>query len=145
MSSEYAGQDLNVLAKQAERDLNSGAANSHASDSTRESGVDQSVEREFPGAEVTYGSAASGAGDNREIPVSEGGGVNSVTGKPTKARDFEGLGGPVDKARAYAEEHGGENDVRGNVRQGGETVRPAGSMASEAVGGVGKMTGEQSG
>lgn len=38
-----------------------------------ESGVDTSVESKFPGAKVTYGSAASGAGDNREIPVEEGG------------------------------------------------------------------------
>lgn len=48
--------------------------------------------------------------------------------RPYKARDFEGTGGPEDKARIYAEEHGGNDDVRGNVRQGGDTVRPAGSM-----------------
>lgn len=40
-----------------------------------ESGVNTSVEDKFPGAKVTYGSAASGAGDNREIPVEEGGDV----------------------------------------------------------------------
>ena len=45
------------------------------------SGVDESVEKKFPGASVTYGSAASGAGDNRDIPESEGGGVNPVTGQ----------------------------------------------------------------
>ena len=43
--------------------------------------MDESVEKEFPGASVTYGSAASGAGDNREIPEREGGGVNPATGK----------------------------------------------------------------
>jgi hypothetical protein len=36
-----------------------------------ESGVDKSVESKFPSASVTYGSAASGAGDNREIRMGE--------------------------------------------------------------------------
>ena len=46
-----------------------------------ESGVNDSVENKFPGASVTYGSAASGAGNNREIPDSEGGNINSQTGR----------------------------------------------------------------
>jgi hypothetical protein len=46
-----------------------------------ESGVDESVTSKFPGSEVTYGSAASGAGDNRDIPESEGGGLNPKTGQ----------------------------------------------------------------
>ena len=46
-----------------------------------ESGVDEQVEQKFPGANVIYGSAASGAGDNREIPLSEGGDLNPRTGK----------------------------------------------------------------
>ena len=47
-----------------------------------ESGVDESVTKRFPGAgEVTIGSAASGAGDNREIPLSEGGGLDPQSGK----------------------------------------------------------------
>lgn len=33
-----------------------------------------------------------------------------------KARDYEGEGGPEDKARAYAEAKPGNDDVRGNVR-----------------------------
>lgn len=138
----------------------------HATAAT-ESGVDEGVTRKFPGAEVTIGSAASGAGDNREIPLSEGGDINPATGKyvhrdshqqhlpdfdtyqnaddlapdrPSKARDFEGVGGPEDKAQAYAEAHGGENDVRGNIRQGGDTIRPAGSLPSGATDGTGKRT-----
>ncbi|KAI7520155.1 hypothetical protein KC316_g19916, partial [Hortaea werneckii] len=110
-----------------------------------ESGVDQSVQQKFPGASVTYGSAASGAGDNREIPLSEGGDINPATGKPYKAGDFEGAGGPEDKARAFAEAQGGSDEIRSNIRQGGETVRPAGSMGSDAVGGTGKQTGQESG
>jgi len=46
-----------------------------------ESGVDEGVRSKFPGADVTYGSAASGAGNNREIPLSEGGDVSRETGK----------------------------------------------------------------
>jgi len=130
-----------------------------------ESGVDESVSKKFPGAEVTYGSAASGAGDGREIPLSEGGDINPSTGRCVflirslqripilhctpyadpcyrayKAGDYEGLGGPEDKARVYAQEQGGNDDVRSNIRQGGETVRPAGSMSNDAQGGTGKRT-----
>ncbi|TKA30686.1 hypothetical protein B0A50_02406 [Salinomyces thailandicus] len=149
MSQAYEGQDPMKLAQQAERDLNSsGAKNQHsagASDSTNESGVDQSISQKFPGASVTYGSAASGAGDNREIPLSEGGDINPTTGKPYKAGDFEGTGGPEDKARAFAEAQGGSDDVRGNIRQGGETIRPSGNLSNDAAGGTGKQTGQESG
>ena len=43
---------------------------------------------------------------------------------PTKAKDFEGEGGPETKKQIYEEEHGGNDDVRGNIRQGTETRRP---------------------
>lgn len=43
--------------------------------------MDEGVRSKFPGADVTIGSAASGAGDNREIPLSEGGDINRATGK----------------------------------------------------------------
>ena len=46
-----------------------------------ESGIDQSVTNKFPGSTAEYGSATSGAGDNREIPVSEGGEIDRVTGQ----------------------------------------------------------------
>ncbi|EHK98512.1 hypothetical protein M7I_5681 [Glarea lozoyensis 74030] len=93
-----------------------------------ESGVDESVTKKFPGSTVTVGSAASGAGDNREIPESEGGDILK-TGKPTKAKDFEGTGGPEDKAREDAYNKGGDDDVTSTVRQGGGgdgSVRVAG-------------------
>lgn len=61
-----------------------------------ESGVDAAVEKRFPGASVTYGSAASGAGGNREIPPSEGGEIGRE-GQTTKARHFEGPGSPRQK------------------------------------------------
>lgn len=35
--------------------------------------MDEAAASRFPGGDVQYGSAASGAGDNREIPLSEGG------------------------------------------------------------------------
>jgi len=114
-----------------------------------ESGVNDNVENKFPGATVTYGSAASGAGDNREIPDEEGGGINPQTKRyfftctdprtllasldrrltrhtirQTKAKDFEGVGGPEDKLAADEVNRGGDEDLLGNVRQGGETKRP---------------------
>jgi hypothetical protein len=42
----------------------------------------------------------------------------------TKAKDFEGVGGPEDKIAAAQTERGGDQDVVGNTRQGGETLRP---------------------
>ncbi|KAF2274421.1 uncharacterized protein EI97DRAFT_435256 [Westerdykella ornata] len=119
MSAEYKNTDPIKLAKQAERDLNSQQAKGEQrgmSDSTTESGVDASATRKFPGADVTYGSAASGTGDNREIPESEGGGVDA-RGRPYKAGDFEGLGGPEDKVKAYAAQQPGDDDVRSNVKR----------------------------
>jgi len=109
--------DILATAKQAERDLNSYQAKvGHGgSDTTTESGIDSTVEQRFPGAKVTYGSAASGAGDNREIPECEGGGV-LPNGQTTKARDFEGEGGPEEKARQRAQDRGGEDGVESLVR-----------------------------
>ena len=40
--------------------------------------------------------------------------------RPTKARDFEGEGGPEDKAALYAEANPGSDDVTSNVRQAKE-------------------------
>lgn len=45
-------------------------------------------------------------------------------GSPTKARDFEGPGGPETKQQLYEEANPGNDDVRGNIRQGTETRRP---------------------
>ena len=44
--------------------------------------------------------------------------------RPTKAKDFEGVGGPEDKAAIDASNRGGDDDITSNVRQGGETRRP---------------------
>lgn len=46
-----------------------------------ESGVDSSVDQKFPGSQLSYGSEATGAGDNRDIPLSEGGDINPATGQ----------------------------------------------------------------
>lgn len=55
-----------------------------------------------------------------------GRGKGGLMGKysPTKARDFEGPGGPETKQKIYEEANPGNDDVRENVRQGGETRRP---------------------
>lgn len=81
-----------------------------------ESGIDESATTKFPGATVS-------TGPRDEIPESEGGSI-LPSGKPTKASDFEGVGGPEDKARLKEQERGGDDEIRGNVRQGGETKRP---------------------
>lgn len=71
---------------------------------------------------MTYGSAATG----REIPPEAGGGIQRGTGKTTKDVDFEGYGGPEDKAARFAEEHGGSDDaVRAHVAQGPRGERKA--------------------
>ena len=49
--------------------------------------------------------------------------------RPTKARDFEGPGGPETKQAMYEEANPGNDDVGSNVRQGNETIRPAGQMS----------------
>lgn len=41
------------------------------------------------------------------------------SGQPTKARDFEGVGGPEDKEELDRVDRGGDDNVPGNVRQGG--------------------------
>lgn len=77
--------------------------------------MDENIDAKFPGSTVQTGSAASGAGDNREIPVEEGGDIDAK-GRPTKARDFEGEGGPETKAQMQAEQNPGSDDVRENLR-----------------------------
>ena len=76
MSAEYKNADLNKLAEQAERDLNTYEAKTGAGRSTRsdEAGVEPRVENRFPGAEVQYGDDLStNAGYNKRIPPEEGG------------------------------------------------------------------------
>lgn len=75
--------------------------------------------KKFPGSTAEYGSHVSGAGDNRDIPESEGGDVQKGTGRLTKAGDFEDGEpgeGPEDLAKQRAEQFGGEDDVRSNIR-----------------------------
>lgn len=153
MSQDYSGEDPTILAKRAERDLNSYEAKTgHEKSSTgiqcypknsfpitltlsrlitlssptaTESGVDATAENKFPGSQVTYGSAASGAGDNREIPSEEGGAQQRGTGRMTKAGDFdqgEAGEGPEDVARRREEDdsEAGSDTVRGNV--GNESI-----------------------
>ncbi|KAG9698661.1 hypothetical protein KCU95_g2437, partial [Aureobasidium melanogenum] len=116
MSAEYQNQVPLKLAQQAERDLNSyGAKQGQAtSDSALESGVDESVTNKFPGAEVNVGS--TGASNNQRIPLSEGNDIDPSTGKPFKAGAFEGVGGPEDKAHLNAQDNGGDDSIRSNIR-----------------------------
>ncbi|KAH6621861.1 hypothetical protein C7974DRAFT_212212 [Boeremia exigua] len=131
MSAEYKGQNPIDIAKQAEQNLNS-HSNVHgtdpntvnpnrgpgASDSAIDSGIDESAVNKFPGATVTVGSGASGGGNNRDIPLSEGGDINPATGQLYKAGDFEkGVGAPETRDASYAKNHGGEPDANAPVRQ----------------------------
>lgn len=132
MSDAYKNTNLNDLAQQAERDLNSHSAkhgHTHGDSSTSapfpilhphltnpsaiESGVDTSVENKFAGAQVKYGSSATG----REIPLDEGGSIKA-NGQTTKDVDFAhgGVGAPEARDQAFVERHGGDDSVRGNVR-----------------------------
>jgi hypothetical protein len=81
----------------------------------RESGVDEAAADRFPGGSVVTGSAASGAGGNRDIPPEEGGSYDD-RGRLSKARDFEGTGGPEDKIEQYAQENPGNDDIRENIQ-----------------------------
>lgn len=111
-SKNYEGQDPLVLTRQAERDLNSHGAKHGLSSAdsdmllfqpivllesaidkhqATESGVDTNVTQNFPDSTVKVGSAASGAGDNREMPVDEGGDLI------TKPGDKSGCGQYVKK------------------------------------------------
>ncbi|KAJ9603566.1 hypothetical protein H2200_011752 [Cladophialophora chaetospira] len=121
MSAEYKDQDPIDIAKAAERDLNSNAAKqgNPTSLSAEESGIDQGVTKKFPGSTAEYGSKVSGAGDNREIPVEEGGDIQKGTGRATKAGDFdkgEAGEGPEHVRERYAQDQGGNDDVRSNIK-----------------------------
>ena len=50
--------------------------------------------------------------------------VANTADSATKARDFEGPGGPETKQQLYEEANPGDDDVTENVRQGTETRRP---------------------
>jgi hypothetical protein len=141
MSAEYKNTDLNKLAKDAERDLNSNAAKHGSNDPCQfphfpslfslhghpalptshwpypiasDSGVNESVTAKFPGSTVEYG---TGASNNRTIPESEGGSVNPATGQMYKAGEFaKGGVAPVAWEEGYAKRHGGEDGVDSNTK-----------------------------
>ncbi|RAO71284.1 uncharacterized protein BHQ10_007296 [Talaromyces amestolkiae] len=106
--------DLIDVAHQAQRDLNSHQAKQgvgHQSISTDESGVNENVTRDFPGAEVRYGEMANhGGSGNKKIPPQEGGDYDA-RGRMTKAKDFEGPGGPEDKMKIVEERRPGDDGV----------------------------------
>ncbi|MCJ1457547.1 hypothetical protein MMC28_007915 [Mycoblastus sanguinarius] len=102
----------------APRTPNKKPTNQLTHEKATESGIDTNATARFPGSSVKVGSAASG----REIPVDEGGeliskaGEKGGSGHPTKAKDFEGPGGPETKQAIYEAVNPGNDDVRSNVR-----------------------------
>ncbi|WVQ98379.1 hypothetical protein IAU59_005502 [Kwoniella sp. CBS 9459] len=109
-----AEQDIRA----AEQAINSTAAkqgSKHQSDSTVDSGVNENVTAQFPGSTVQVGGTKRG--ENPTIPPEEGGEeANKLTGRPTKANDFEGVGGPEDKAAQAVVDRPGDQDVTANDR-----------------------------
>ncbi|WVQ74262.1 hypothetical protein IAR50_003859 [Cryptococcus sp. DSM 104548] len=104
---------------QNEASINSYGAktgNVRQSDSTLESGVNENVTSQFPGATVQVG--GTGRGENPPIPDEEGGGLNPATGHQTKASDFEGAGGPEEKQEQTAYERPGDQNVINFKEQG---------------------------
>ncbi|KAE8550774.1 hypothetical protein EYB25_007002 [Talaromyces marneffei] len=99
--------DLTDIAYQAQQDLNSHQKKhgvGHQGLSTEESGVNENVTRDFPGAGVRYGEMAShGGSGSRKIPPEEGGDYDA-RGRMTEAKDFQGMGGPEDKMRIVSGE-----------------------------------------
>ncbi|OKL59393.1 hypothetical protein UA08_05447 [Talaromyces atroroseus] len=106
--------DLTDIAHRAEKDLNSYQKKQgvgQQSVSATESGVNEHVERDFPGAEVRYGNDVStGGSGSRKIPPREGGDFDA-RGRMTEAKHFEGPGGPEDKMKIVQERRPGDDGV----------------------------------
>lgn len=76
--------------------------------------------QKFPGSTAEYGSHVSGAGDNRDIPVEEGGDFQKGTGRLTKAGDFdqgEAGEGPEDILKKREEENPGSYEFGRSRRE----------------------------
>ncbi|KAL1981469.1 hypothetical protein VTN96DRAFT_2641 [Rasamsonia emersonii] len=93
---------MSNIAFKAQQELNSHhkkRGTERKSLSADESGVNQRVEKDFPGSEVRYGmSVTGGGGARRKIPPEEGGEYDA-RGRMTEARHFEGPDGPEEKLR----------------------------------------------
>ncbi|KAL1963723.1 hypothetical protein VTN77DRAFT_7927 [Rasamsonia byssochlamydoides] len=93
---------MSNIAIKAQRDLNT-HQKKHGTErqslSADESGVNQRVEKDFPGSQVRYGmTVTGGGGDRRKIPPEEGGSIDA-RGRMTEARHFEGPDGPEEKLK----------------------------------------------
>ncbi|KAH6855432.1 hypothetical protein B0I37DRAFT_442279 [Chaetomium sp. MPI-CAGE-AT-0009] len=113
-------EQLNEIAQQAERDLNTyqsktGTGKGRAS-GLQDSGVSDTVERKFPGATVKAGEdLVTNRSYDRPIPTDEGGVVDDK-GRPVRGSAYEGAGGPEEKtAHIYQHQLGRveEATVRG--------------------------------
>ncbi|KUL88536.1 hypothetical protein ZTR_05430 [Talaromyces verruculosus] len=117
--------DLTDIAYQAQRDLNSHQAKQGAGQKSLsstypsihffffsdESGLNENVTRDFPGAEVRYGEMANhGGSGSRKIPPEQGGDYDA-RGRVTQAKDFEGTDGPEHKMKIIQERRPGDDAV----------------------------------
>ncbi|OJJ86401.1 uncharacterized protein ASPGLDRAFT_23602 [Aspergillus glaucus CBS 516.65] len=110
-----AESDALRLAARAEQDLNSYQAKQGLgpkSDSTLESGVNEFVDKKFPqetGVKTGRGAVPTGS-DNKPIPEDEGGSRDD-RGRLATAGEFQGKGGPEDKAKIQGERRPGDQDT----------------------------------
>ncbi|SPQ19883.1 178b9d30-eecb-4b68-aabd-a9fefff89e21 [Thermothielavioides terrestris] len=158
MSERGPGKEqLSDIAQQAERDLNTyqsktGTGKGRVS-GLEDYGVNETVERKFPGATVKVGeNLVTNRSYDRPIPANEGGDVDE-RGRYLQGSAYEGAGGPEDKTAHVYQHSSGKIDeatVKGwgkDPRQlEGETVRadrPDLLPADQALGGRGREPAKQ--
>ncbi|ODM23864.1 hypothetical protein SI65_01454 [Aspergillus cristatus] len=110
-----AESDALRMAARTKQDLNSYQVKQGLgpkSDSTLESGVDEFVDKKFPQETgVRTGRVAGPTGsDKKPIPEDEGGSRDD-RGRLAPAGEFQGEGGPEDKARIQWERRPGDDDT----------------------------------
>ncbi|KAL2134970.1 hypothetical protein VTI74DRAFT_10197 [Chaetomium olivicolor] len=158
MSERGPGKEqLQDIALQAERDLNTYQAKqgtgSGKTSGLEESGVNEAVDKKFPGATVKSGeNLVTNASYDRRIPADEGGVVDD-TGRFVRGSAYEGAGGPEEKtAHIYQHKLGKveEATVRGWGMNPHELQRstlredrPDLLPAEQAVGGRGREPAKQ--
>ncbi|CAK7246406.1 MAG: hypothetical protein STHCBS139747_008036 [Sporothrix thermara] len=104
--------DFERISQQAEAALNTHQAKTGNSrvQADDDAGVNSRAVKNFPGASVQTGDELStNRSYDRRIPPSEGGDLDAK-GRQTRGSDFEGTGGPQEKANEFYSEQGGAND-----------------------------------
>ncbi|CAK7226950.1 hypothetical protein SBRCBS47491_006403 [Sporothrix bragantina] len=104
--------DYNKISQQAEASLNSHQAKTGGSrvQGDDDASINSRAVQGFPGASVQTGDELStNRGYDRRIPPNEGGDLDAK-GRQTRGHNFEGSGGPQEKADEFYRDQGGAND-----------------------------------